>query len=276
MKSLAGMTVTLVLLAMPSSSGAEYIIYLKGGHYIVADDCTFWSRDQIEDEEDDEPTLVPVEDCTKGKPEGPIFWSTLDGKFGEVSADNVYAIIGSRTPVVQRPAPAKTPLEDYLIINRDESFVNVKVYEEKEKHVVGFKSDTLARVDRRTLADISREGEARTRSGEGLCPGETPEFSVNETSLENGNLVGVITNLATGPWTPGVIEVEVREQGRLRGKFSLLELNVLGPGESVSFDEQVRAHLLKYVQKVEDPDAGVRLCYRKRKTGRQTAVQPQR
>ncbi|HLC21049.1 MAG TPA: hypothetical protein VJM10_02935, partial [Candidatus Methylomirabilis sp.] len=59
----------LPILAVAPASYAEYVIYLKGGHYIMADTCTFLARQEIAKEPDAERESVFVEDCTKGKPE---------------------------------------------------------------------------------------------------------------------------------------------------------------------------------------------------------------
>jgi len=278
MKGLMNVAMAIFLLAIPLSVRAEYLIYLKGGHYIVADDCTFTSRQEIEQEGGGEKELVFVKDCTIGKPEGLIFWSTIDGRFGEIDANNVYAIYGSKGLRGIKPPRTTMPLEDYLITNRDESFVNAKIYEEKDTTVLGFKRDDFAKIDRRGLMEIAPEGEAKTRSGEGLCPGETSEFSITETELVGSNLVGVVTNLSKAPWKP-LVEVEVREKGKLKGKFRVTdpstESNVLDPDNSVPFDEAVPARFLKYVERVKEPEAGVRLCFRKVKTGARQPVAAQ-
>lgn len=278
MKGLMNVAMALLLLAIPLSVRAEYLIYLKGGHYIVADDCTFSSRQEIEHEGEGEKELVFVKDCTVGKPEGLIFWSTIDGRFGEIDANNVYAIFGSKGLRGIKPPRPTMPLEDYLITNRDESFMNAKIYEEKDTTVLGFKRDDFARIDRRGLMEIAPEGEAKTRSGEGLCPGETSEFSITETELVGSNLVGVVTNLSKAPWKP-LIEVEVRENGRLKGKFRVTDIsteeNVLEAEGSITFDQPVPARFLKYVERVKDPEAGVRLCFRKVRTGARPPVTTQ-
>jgi len=272
----AALMALLFILAVAPASSAEYIIYLKGGHYIVADTCTFLARQEVAKEPDAENKSVFVEDCTKGKPEGPILWSTIDGKFGEVDADNVYAIYGTKG-LGKKGAPRWTspleeyPLQDYVITNRGESFVNAKTYKENAATVYGSKRDELATVDRRAVKrkGIAPEGAGEARLGEGLCPGERTEFSVTETDVVERNLVGVITNLSKEPWIPSTIEVEVRELGILKGKFKVIDINVLKTNENTVFDWEVRPHLLKYVEKFKDPKAGVRLCYRKVKTGQQ-------
>jgi hypothetical protein len=261
----------LLTLAVAPASYAEYVIYLKGGHYIVADTCTFLARQGIGKEPDAERELVFVEDCTKGKPEGPISWSTIDGRFGEIDADNVYAIYGTKE-IEKKIAPRWTlppeeyPLEDYVITNRGESFVNAKIYQKQDTTVYGVKRDELAKIDRRGVTDIVREGEAKTRSGEGLCPGEPAEFSVSETELVGSSLVGVVTNLSKASWRPR-IDVEVQVKGRRLGKFHVEDESVLAPDESIPIDGPVPARFLRHVERLADPDAGVRLCYRKVKTG---------
>jgi hypothetical protein len=264
------------ILAVASASHAEYVIYLKGGHYIIADTCTFLARQEIAKEPDAERGSDFVEECTKGKPEGPILWSTVDGRFGEVDADNVYAIYGTKR-LGKKIAPRWTlpleehPLEDYVITNRDESFVNAKTYQEKDTTVYGLKRDELAKIDRRGVSDIVREGEAKARSGEGLCRGEPAEFSVTETELVGTNLVGVVTNLSKAPWKPR-IDVEVQVKGRRLGKFEVEDSSILPPDDSILIDFPVPARFLKHVERLSDPDASVRICYRKVRTGARQPV----
>lgn len=264
------MALLLIHIGAPASH-AEYIIYLKGGHYIVADTCTFLAHQEIAKEPGAESESVFVEDCTKGRPEGPIFWSTINGTFGEIEADNVYAIYGTKgleKKITPRwtSIPEEYPFEDYVITNRDESFVNAKIYQEQEKTVYGLKRDELAKIDRRAIADISREGETKTRSGEGLCPGEPAEFSVAEIELVGSNLVGVVTNLSKAPWKPR-IDVEVQVKAKRLGKFRVEDESVLAPDESIPVDGPVPARFLRHIERLADPDASVRLCYRKVKTG---------
>lgn len=271
-----------LLLGFSSISYAEYLIYLKGGHYIVADNCTFSSRQEIGKDPETEEKVIPVEDCTTGKPEGQIFWSTIDGKFGEVSSDDVYAIFGSKSLAPIKPPRAAMPLEDYVITFRGESFLNAKSYEEKDNLVYGFKRDDLSRINRRAVTEIAREGEAKSRSGEGLCPGEPAEFDVSGTELVGNRLVGDIRNLSREMCMPVTIEVQVWEKGKRRGKFPVTELNIIPPGDSITFDVPVRADLLKYVEGLTNPEAGIRLCYKKvlsqsecvRKAGQPIAGQP--
>ncbi len=271
-----------LLLGFSSTSYAEYLIYLKGGHYIVADNCTFSSRQEIGKDPGTEEKVVPVEDCTTGKPEGQIFWSTIDGKFGEVNAEDVYAVFGSKSLAPIKPPRAAMPLEDYVITLRGESFLNAKTYEEKNSSVYTSKRDQLTAINRRGVTGIDPEGEAKSRSGEGLCPGEPAEFDVSETELVGNRLVGVIKNLSREMCMPITIEVQVREKGRLKGKFNVSELNVVPPGESINFDAPVRVDLLKYLERVTTPEAGIRLCYKKvlsqsecvRKAGQPIAGQP--
>src|SRR5574341_769212 len=133
----AALMAMLLIHAGAPPSYAEYIIYLKGGHYIVAESCTFLARRELVNEPDAERESGFVEDCTIGEPEGPIFWSTIDGKFGEIDANNVFAIYGGKGPKGITPSRERMPLEDYLITNRGESFVNAKRYEEKGSTVLG-------------------------------------------------------------------------------------------------------------------------------------------
>jgi hypothetical protein len=273
--SAASIALVFILAAAPDSF-AEYIIYLKGGHYIMADTCTFLARQEIAKEPDAERESDFVEECTKGKPEGPILWSTVDGRFGEVDADNVYAIYGTKR-LGKKIAPRWTlpleehPLEDYVITNRDESFVNAKIYQEKDTTVYGLKRDELAKIDRRGVSDIVREGEAKARSGEGLCRGEPAEFSVTETELVGTNLVGVVTNLSKALWKPR-IDVEVQVKGRRLGKFEVEDSSILPPDDSILIDFPVPARFLKHVERLSDPDASVRICYRKVRTGARQPV----
>jgi hypothetical protein len=261
----------LLVLAISPAPRAEYLIYLKGGHYIVSDNCTFSTKYDIgedtgKDDRAEREESAPYQDCTQGEPEGRIFWSTIDGKFGEVNADDVYAILGARTLTLKKPPPAKGPLEDYLITNRGESFVNAKIYQERDATVYGVKRDELAKIDRKAVTDIVREGEAKSRSGEGLCPGEPAEFSVTETELVGSNLVGVVTNLSKAPWKPR-IDVEVQVKGRRFGKFEVEDSSILPPDDSILIDFPVPARFVKHVERLADPHASVRICYRKVKTG---------
>lgn len=265
----------ILLLGFSSTSYAEYLIYLKGGHYIVVDNCTFSSRQEIRKDPETEEKMVPVGDCTTGKPEGQIFWSTIDGKFGEVSSDDVYAIFGAKTLTLKKPPSAKGPLEDYLITNRGESFANAKIVEQEEDRIYGIKRDDLAKINRRGIREIAPEGEAKSRSGEGLCPGEPPEFSVSEVELVGSNLVGVVTNLSQTPWKPW-FQVEVREKGRFKDKFGVADLSVVPPGDSTTFVSPVPPALLESIRRLTDPEASVQLCYKKVKAeaGQPVAEQP--
>lgn len=271
-----------LLLGLSSTSDAEYLIYLKGGHFIVAEDCTFGARQEVGKAPEADERSILTEDCTKGKPEGQIFWSTINGHFGEVNADDVYAIFGTKSLPPIKPVSATMPLEDYLITNRGESFVNAKVVEEKGVEVHGLKRDELIKVNRRGVIEIAPESVAKSRSGEGLCPGEPVEFAVSEIELVEGHLVGAITNLSKEPWRPW-IDVEVSVKGRRRGKFQIEDPvvhaplpNVLAPDENTSIDQPVPARLLKELEHLTEAEAGVRLCYRKVKTTRSgpTAEKP--
>lgn len=277
----AGTLVILLLLGLSSASDAEYLIYLKGGHFVVADDCTFSTSQGVGKgpEAGEQPigfdklttgsstglTTGFVEDCTKGKPEGQIFWSTINGHFGEVSADDVYAIVGAKSLSPIKPSSTTMPLEDYLITNRGESFVNAKVVEENGVEVIGLKRDELTNVNRRGLIEIAPERLAKSPSGEGLCPGEPIEFAVSKIELVGDRLLGdAITNLSKEPWRPR-IDVEVRVKGRFLGKFQIEDPNVLAPDENTSIDQQAPARFLKELERLKDAEAGVRLCYRKMK-----------
>lgn len=254
-----------LLLGLSSASDAEYLIYLKGGHFVVADDCTFSTSKGVGKGPEAAEQPIFVEDCTQGKPEGQIFWSTINGNFGEVNADDVYAILGTKNLLPIKPSSTTMPLEDYLITNRGESFVNAKVVEEEGVEVIGLKRDELIKVDRRGVIEIGAERLAKSRSGESLCPGEPIEFAVSEIELVEGRLLGAITNLSKEPWRPW-IDVEVRVKGRFLGKFQVEDPNILLPNESTSIDSTVSVRFLKELERLKDADAGVRLCYRKVKT----------
>jgi len=59
-----------LLLGLSSTSDTEYLIYLKGGHFIVADDCTFGTRQKVGKAPEADERSILTEDCTKAKPEG--------------------------------------------------------------------------------------------------------------------------------------------------------------------------------------------------------------
>jgi len=265
--------IAILALMIAQTARAEYMIYLKGGHYIVADNCTFSTSAQIEGADGEHgkddgsaKRAIVSEDCAKGKPEGRIFWSTIDGRFGEINADDVYSVFGARTSMPERQPPPKPPLEDYLITTRGESFVNVERYHEKATTVTGHKRDELAKIDRRGIFEIAPESTASTRSAEGLCPGELPEFAVTETEAVGGRLVGVVTNLTQAPWKAWM-EVEVRVKGKRLGKFPIEDSNILPPGNSTVFDERIPPRFAKEFERAKDPEASVRICYRKVKRG---------
>ncbi len=281
MKTLqVGTSAVLLMIGLFSVASAEYLIYLKGGHYIVADDCTFFAGHEGGNSSEGGEQPIGVDelnsdmtgDCTQGKPEGRIFWRTINGNVGEVNADDVYAIFGSKSLPSIKPSGSTMPLEDYLITNRDESFVNAKVLEQKGIDIYGLKRDDLARVNRRGIVEIAPERLAKSQSTEGLCPGESIEFAVREVEIVDGRLVGVVANLSKAPWRPW-IDVEVSVQGKRRGKFQIGDQdgnaplpNVLTSNESTSIDQPVPARLLKELDRIKDADSGVRLCYRKIKT----------
>ncbi len=251
----------LLLLGLSSTSDAEYLIYLKGGHFIVAEDCTFGARQEVGKAPKADERSILTEDCTKGKPEGQIFWSTINGNFGEVNADDVYAIFGTKSPPI-KPLRKTTDLEDYLITNRGESFVNAKIIEENGIDIYGLKRADRTKINRRGVIEIAPESLAKSRSGEGLCPRESIDFAVSEVELVKGHFVGAITNLSKEPWFPW-IEVEVRVKGRFLGKFEVEDRNVLDPGETASMDSAVDGRFLKELEQIKDDEAGVRVCYRK-------------
>ena len=260
----------LFILAVAPASSAEYIIYLKGGHYIVTDTCTFLARQEVAKEPDAENESVYVEDCTKGKPEGPIFWSTIDGKFGEVDADNVYAIYGTKG-LGKKVAPRWTlplkeyPLEDYVITNRGESFVNAKIYQERDATVYGVKRDELAKVDRRAITNIAPEGKPLAPRAEGLCVGEPAEFSVTELEVLDGHIGGLVTNLSKSPWKP-VFWIEVLVKNRFEGKLLVTDLDELPPNGFTRIYQSVLdrdRRLLEYLGRATDPQANVKPCSKK-------------
>jgi hypothetical protein len=260
-----GTLAILLILGLFSASDAEYLIYLKGGHFISADRCTFSAHHEADKLPETDAGSTLVEDCAREKPkEGRIFWSTITGASGQVNADDVYAILGTTSlPPIKIGVPM--PLEDYLITNRDGSFVNAKTVEQKGMEVYGLKRDELIEINRRNIIEIAPESVARSRSGEELCPGESAEFSVGETEIVSGNFVGVVTNLSKAPWSPW-IDVEVSEKGRRLGKFQVKDPNVLAPEDSTAIDAPVPNRFLKVLASLQDADAGVRLCYRKVKT----------
>jgi hypothetical protein len=274
MKTLqVGTSAVLLMIGLFSVANAEYLIYLKGGHYIVADDCTFSAGSEGGNSSEGGEQPIGVDelnsditgDCTQGKPEGRIFWRTINGNVGEVNADDVYAIFGSKSLPSIKPSGSTMPLEDYLITNRDESFVNAKTLEQTEVDVYALKRDELSKVNRRWVSEITPERLAKSRSGEELCSGEPPEFAVSEVDVVEGHLLGSVTNRSKELWHPE-LEVEVRVRGRFMGKFEVKDRNALGPNESRSIDAPVDPRFLKELEKLKDADAGVRLCYRKIKT----------
>lgn len=283
----SGTLAVLFIVGILSAANAEYLIYLKGGHFIVADDCTFSishgggnSPETVEQPNGaDELHSDIAKDCTQGKPVGPIFWSTINGNVGEVNPDDVYAIFGAKSLSAINPSSTTMPLEDYLITNRGESFVNAKVVEERGVEVYGLKRDDLAKLNRRGIVEIAPERLAKGRSGEGLCPGEPFEFSVTEVQIIDGHLIGVVTNLSKTPWKPW-IDVEVTAKGRRRGKFQIEDPvvhaplpNVLAHDESTSIDQSIPVRLLKELEQIKDADSGVRVCYRKIKTAVESSAQ---
>ena len=287
MKGLFGVVFAILCLSNPPSLWAEYIIYLKGGHYIIADNCTFSSRKGTEKGGEAEKEFILVEDCTIGEPEGPIFWSTIDGKFGEIDANNVFAIYGGKGLKELKPPRDRMPLEDYLITNRGEGFINAKTYKKQDATVYGVKRDEIAKLDRRGVTEIAPEGVAKGGPGEGLCPGEPPEFSVSDLDLRRENLIGNVTNLSSTPWRPLFeIEVHLRPEAQVHerakrsfvGKFRIEELDELRPGDSRDFDAltNVDTKLLGYVKRAVDPEGDARLCAKKVKQppGQPIAVSP--
>lgn|SRR5574337_105813 len=258
-----GILAVLLLLGSSVGSNAEYMLYLKGGHFIIADDCTF-SAPQRVGEPSETDTEATIEECTREKKPkgGRIFWRTINGDSGEVNADDVYDVFGSRSARPIKPPVSTLPLEDYLITNRDESVVNAKTVEQKDLQVYGLKRDELAQIPRRSVIEITPEHLAKSRSGEGLCPGEPVEFAMGEIEIVGGRLLADVRNLSKDPWKPKV-EVEVRVKGQRVGKFKLDDVNFLSPGSEGFIDNSVPERFLKELERIKDADAGVRLCYRK-------------
>ncbi|PWB44793.1 MAG: hypothetical protein C3F12_10375 [Candidatus Methylomirabilota bacterium] len=261
----SGILVMLCLVGLPSVSTAEYLIYLKGGHFMIVDDCSFADSRAADTASETDEQSVLVDDCARGKPKGPIYWSTGNGQFGELDADDVYAILGTKDLPSVKPSGVATPLEDYLVTTRDESFMNAKIVEQEGVDVYGLKRDELATMKQRGVREIAPERLAKSRSGEGLCSGEPPEFAVSEVDVVEGHLLGSVTNRSKEAWR-AELEVEVRVKGRFLGKFEVKDRNVLDPNESSSIDSPVDPRFLKELTGFKDPDAGVRLCYRKIKT----------
>lgn len=264
----------LLLFGLSSASNAEYLIYLKGGHFIVADDCTFSSS--LEVRNGPETNKQPTSECTKGRPaDGRIFWSTINGSVGEVNADDVYAIFGGKGLAPIKPSSTTLPLEDYLITNRGQGFVNSKdAPEEKGPEVYGRKRDEPITLDRRSVIEMTPERLATTESGEGLCPKEPNEFAVSEIDLVGDHLVGTIINLSKKEWRPE-IEIEIKAKGKLKGKFTVEDKNLLEPGEDVTFDHLVReTNHRNFLKDFKDPNTGVRICFRKVKTGSNKGTNP--
>lgn len=261
-----GILVILLVVGVWSESSAEYLIYLKGGHYIAADNCTFSSRReraQEADPEKEDSAIVQVEDCTKGKPEGQIFWSTIDGKFGEVNADEVYYIYGSKELVSIAPHRQAKPLEDYLIVNRGDSFINAKVVSESEGRVYGVMRDDLANINRRAVTEIVPAADAKSRSGEGLCPGQRAEFDVTDARVTLNRFVGIFRNLSRDACVDVHFEVEVTDRGNPLGKFEVKESTAVPPGGSARFDAPIPGRFLKHIERFKDREGGIQLCYAK-------------
>jgi hypothetical protein len=269
-KRCAGAFIIPLLLNFSSASYAEYVIYLKGGHYVAADNCTFLvRRERVQggDAEKEGATIVQVEDCAKQKPEekleGRIFWSTIDGKFGELNAEDVYYIYGSKNIASITPLRPAKPLEDYLIVNRGDSFINAKVVSESEGRVYGVKRDDLADINRRGVTEIVPLADAKSRSGEGLCPGEGAEFDVTETDYALGNFVGTFKNLSRESCMEATFEVEVKENETFVDKFQVRDSSAVSPGRSKHISKEVPAHLREYVKRFKNREGGVQLCWTK-------------
>jgi hypothetical protein len=262
----AASIVMLLALGIISVSHAEYVIYLKGGHYIVADACTYVTRQELAKEPDSEREKIFIEDCTKGNPEGPIYWSTIDGRFGEIDADNVYLIFGSKNLPSIKPTRKTRPFEDYLITNRGESFVNAKIFEdfkEEDRRIFTLKRDELSNIYRRGIRQIVPEADVISRSGEGLCPGERAEFDVNDTKPFDDQFIGTFTNLSRGSCMEVSIEVEVSQGGEFKGTFPIKVSGAVPPNGTKRFSVPIDKSVKKYVEQFLDREAGIQLCYRK-------------
>lgn len=263
----SGILAMILVAGGSSPSHAEYLIYLKGGHYIAADNCTYLGhQDRVDegDAEKEEAVVVQVEDCAKGKPEGRLFWSTLDGKFGEVNADDVYYILGSKALAPIAPHRQAKALEDYLIVNRGESFINAKAVSEGDGRVYALKRDVLANINRRDIAVIVPEADVKIRSGDGLCPGERAEFGVaREPRISGGHFVGVFKNLAKEACMEATFEVQIYEQGAFKGNFEVTTRGSVRPGSIKRFDVKVPADYQDLIAKSLNREAGIQLCYTK-------------
>lgn len=257
----------ILILGFSSTSEAEYLIYLKGGHYIVADNCTFSTLQESgkgrENNTGTQKELALVDDCTKGRPEGQIYWSTIDGKFGEVNSDDVYYIFGSKNFASIKPQRAAKPLEDYLITGRGESFVNVKEFREDEGRILGFKRDDLANINRRGVSEIVPAADAKSRSGEGLCPGQRAEFDITDTRVDLDHFVGVFRNLSRDACMGVHFEVEISDRGTPLGKFTVKEATAVPPGSGTRFDARIPDRFLKRIERLKDREGGIQLCYAK-------------
>lgn len=269
-KRCAGAFIIPLLLNFSSASYAEYVIYLKGGHYVAADNCTFLvRREHVQggDAEKEGATIVQVEDCAKQKPEekleGRIFWSTIDGKSGELNAEDVYYIYGSKNLASITPLRPAKPLEDYLIVNRGDSFINAKVVSESEGRVYGVKRDELADINRRGITEIVPLADAKSRSGEGLCPGEGAEFDVIDTGYVSGNFVGLFKNLSRESCMDATFEVEIKVNEHFHNKFEVRESGAVSPGGSKHFSKDITRDLGEYVRRSKNKEGGVQLCWRK-------------
>ncbi len=268
-KRCAGAFIIPLLLNFSSASYAEYVIYLKGGHYVAADNCTFLvRRERVQggDAEKEGATIVQVEDCAKQKPEekleGRIFWSTIDGKSGELNAEDVYYIYGSKNLASITPLRPAKPLEDYLIVNRGDSFINAKVVSESEGRVYGVKRDDLADINRRGVTEIVPLADAKSRSGEGLCPGESAEFDVIDTDCVSGNFVGLFKNLSRELCMEATFEVEIKVDEHFRGKFEVKESGAVSPGGSKHFSKDVTRNQCESIRGSKNKEGGVQLCWR--------------
>jgi len=272
MKGYCAVALTIVLaLGFSPASHAEYLIYLKGGHYIVADKCTFSARGerrQEVDREKENATIAHVKDCAKleheQKPEGQIFWSTIDGKFGEINADEVYYIYGGKELVPIVPHREAKPLEDYLIINRGDSFINAKTVSEREGRVYGVQREDIANVNRRAVTEIIPAADVASRSGEDLCRGQSG-FAVSETLMNHDHFLGTFTNLSRDACTEASFAVEVTDRGVFFGKFPVKDATVVRQGTSIRFDASIEDRFRDAMERwsKDKKNSGVHVCYSK-------------
>lgn len=265
-----------LLLVLASSSDAKYLIYLKGGHFIVADGCNFSTNQWVGKLCETDVESIPVEDCTREKKprEGRIYWCAINEDSGEVNADDVYDILGTKSHPPIDPLRATMSLEDYLITNRGQGFVNSKdVPKEEGPNVSGRKRDELMKVNRRGVTGIDPEGLESLARAEGLCPGEPAEFSVTEMELYGDFLNFHLKNLLPNEWKPTFylwVREQVQEKWKDRRRSLNIEIDLLPPdGDapvSVRVEDQQLLGLLRHALNPDVPDPKLQVCARKVRT----------